>query len=130
MITAYFMAAVRGPDGNACEQNLIIGSQVGGWLQEHFPQVEIWIPHDHEEIIQSALQDDDVDADRVLSWCCRLAITKDIGIAYTGTCGRMTDGMKREWDALVLHERPVIAFNECNDYAIERIARIISELKW
>ena len=127
MTTAYFMAAVRGPDGNACESNLVIGSQVGAWLQSHFPHVDIWIPHDHEEIIQAAIQDDDIDADRVLAWCCRLAITKDIGIAYTGTYGRMTEGMQREWDSMAMHGVPLIEFNECNDFSVERIARLLAE---
>ena len=58
-----------------------------------------------------------------------LAISKDIGIAYTGTYGRITNGMQREWDAMADNNIPLIAFNECNDYAVERIARAVASLE-
>ena len=56
MTTAYFMAAVRGPDGESVTDeekaaNVQKGIEVGDWLKKKLPQIDWYIPHDHEEVI-------------------------------------------------------------------------------
>ena len=132
MITAYFMAAVRGPLGEDVTDeekaaNVQRGVEVGAWLRLKFPSVNWYIPHDHEEVIHK-LWRDGVSGPTIVKATTEIALERDIGIAYTGTYGQLTEGMAREWGAMAAAGKPVIEFYECNDYAVERIARAIAKL--
>jgi len=129
MTSAYFMAAVRGPDGETVSDeekaaNVARGIEVGAWLEKKFPTVDLYIPHRHEEVIHE-LWRDGVPGPQIVRATTRIALRRDVGIAYIGTYGFRTTGMEDEWEAMKSAGKPVVEFVECNDYAFERIARAI-----
>jgi hypothetical protein len=129
--TAYFIAPVRGPDGDNCDpavkqENVNRGIQIGRKVQASFPHsLLLTIPHLHEEIIDR-LWKNGLASEKILDACCQIAATKDFAIVYDAH--GITDGMQREIDHLSQLKKPIVHIDDTDDEAREEIAKVIHEV--
>ena len=125
MITAYFMAPVRDPDYQVKWDNILFAREIGHAIQDDFPQIELFIPHDHETVIEAAMQYGATDED-ILRWCCFIAARQEIGIRYEGHS--ITEGMALETQAMRTEDKVVIGIESYPEQR-EKIALALNDLR-
>jgi hypothetical protein len=131
IIPAYFGAPVRGKDGDKVDpqvklDNVAVGIAIGQAIAEAFPRLDLFIPHEHEEIID-VLWRNGVPSQKIIDACREIFGSRKLGIFYTGN--GISDGMFQE--ITFGHENliPIVEFEKWNDYARERIARQMAEIE-
>ena len=72
-------------------------------------KLDLYIPHEHEEVIHE-LWRNGVKGKEIVKATSNIAIKKDMGIFYTGH--GLSDGMAREWEAMINAGRPVVEISE------------------
>ena len=88
MITAYLMAPVRGIGGDNVsdeekQDNVDKAIAVGKAIRQAIPELDLYVPHEHEEIIDQIWKDW-LTGDQIVQSCIPLAVKRDIGIHWTG----------------------------------------------
>jgi len=136
MITAYFMAPVRGSAGDSVSDskkadNVKKGIEIGQTLRGHFPNLDIHVPHEHEDIIDKIWRKlktiGFANCGRfIVECCCEIAIEKDMGIAYIGD--GISEGMSLEMKVMADSGIPVIEVEEINDNAITDISALMTQV--
>jgi len=129
MTTAYFMAPVRGKDGESVSAevkaaNVKKGVEIGLAIRRNFPEIDVYIPHEHEEIID-ILWHNGVSGDRIVAASCEIAVKRDIGLMYTGN--GISKGMADEYDAMSLAGKPVVAFSAYDEATRKNISEMVHE---
>jgi hypothetical protein len=127
MITGYFMAPVRGIEGNDVSRsvkwaNIQMALEIADWLKRKFPDVDWYIPHYHEEFIE-ALQKQGVTSETVVAAFCDIAASKDIAILYDGN--GVSNGMISERRARAKTGKCTTSIDTTDDIAREQIAMVI-----
>ena len=130
MITAYFMAPVRGPDGDKVSyevkwENIRRARRIAYAIRKDFPELDLFIPHDHEIVIEAAQQYGATSQD-ILSWCCFIAAQREIGIRYEGH--GVSAGMYLETTAMKRESKKICGI-EAYPEAKETIAMALNDLR-
>jgi len=128
MTTAYFMAPVRGKDGDNVERavkwdNIGKALEVAEWLMRKFPTIKWYIPH-RNEIFVEALIDVGVTSEQIVSAFSAIAATKDIGVSYDND--GISSGMCAEAENMRLAGKPVAHISTTNENCREQIACAIA----
>ncbi len=128
MITAYLCAPVRGKDGDKVKpevkwDNVKRAIVLGRKIRERFPELELFIPHEHEVIIDT-LQQHGLNSDDIIEACCDIVSMKDLIIVYCGD--GISAGMNREIDAACLES--TVYIDSWNEEAELEIAKGITEV--
>ncbi len=130
-ITGYFMAPVRGKDGDTVDaamklQNVQKAIEIGRSIRGSIASLDLFIPHEHEEIIDM-LWRQGTSSIAILDACCAVAVTKQIGILYDGN--GVSGGMEREWAALTEAGIEVVIFDTWNEEAREEIVLAMARVE-
>ena len=125
--TGYLCAAVRGKDGDNVSQekkwaNIRVALQIGFEIRRKFPDLVLYIPHEHEELVELLL-DEGVTTETLLRAMSRLAAKKDILFVYTGN--GTGGGMRQEIDAVEEAGKEMVFFPELNEKKEEEMAKAI-----
>lgn len=131
MITAYFMAPVRGHLGDAVSPeekwaNVQKGVEIGRAIRRHFPEIDLFIPHEHEEIIDE-LWRQGLASDGIINATCTVAKRKDFSICYDGD--GISGGMGREIDEVSRIGKPIVYIDQISDETEEAIAYMLNEIR-
>ena len=131
MITAYICAPVRGKEGNRVTHkvkwdNVNKAIALGLKIRARFPQLDLFIPHEHEVIVE-ALQRRGLSSDDVISACCDIVKTKDLIIVYRGNW--ISGGMGTEIGTAILCDKTIIDIDGWNGEAELAIAKAINEIE-
>lgn len=124
MTTAYFMAPVRGRAGDSVSaekkaSNVEKGKQIGQTIRGDFPCLDIYIPHEHEDIVD-AMWRNGVPSEDIVKASCDVALSRDFGIAYIGD--GISKGMGAEIDAMMKADKIVITFVEYDEHTRNKIS--------
>ncbi len=130
IITAYFCAPVRGRNGDDVlpevkRANENIGIALGQTVALAFPELDLFIPHEHEVVID-ALWRKGLATTAILDACCDIIKERQILIAYTGN--GISNGMAREIKYAESRNIPVIKFVEWDNSVKECICRAIANI--
>ncbi len=131
MTTAYFMAPVRGANGDesTAEEraaNIEKAQMVARSIERRFPDLDLYVPHDHEEIIEELWLHGEVASEDIVWAFCQLAVKRDFGIWYDHV---YSGGCREEQVAMEASDKSVARFSEWGDSAGEAIAATIAELQ-
>ncbi len=131
IITGYFAAPVRGKGGDDVDpqtklENVELGIAIGQSIAEAFPCLDLYIPHEHEDMIDSLCRNG-VSSKQILDACCDILGTKQLLIVYTGN--GVSSGMETEIKFAWETDMSIIQFDSWGDHARERIARAMMEVK-
>ncbi len=131
MITGYFMAPVRGEDGDNVTQkkkweNIEKALAVAEWLEKHFPNVDWYIPHRNESFIEMLMDTYGVTSNMIIHTFSLLAAQKDFGVAYDADC--FSEGMAQEYSAMARARKPLMCFASTSDTAKQQISMIIAKI--
>ena len=131
-ITAYFAAPVRGRLGDAVDSkvkwdNVQKAIRIGWTIRQAFPSLELFIPHEHEIVIDQ-LWRNGLPSHDIITATAQIAVTKDFAIVYDGD--GITEGMTREIDTLTGAGKKIIYFDNLNEETREEIAEVIMSLTY
>ncbi len=130
IITAYFCAPVRGRNGDDVlpevkRANENIGIALGQTVALAFSELDLFIPHEHEVVID-ALWRRGLATNAILDACCDIIEERQVLIAYIGN--GISGGMAREIKHAENKGIPVIKFVEWDNSAKECICRTIASI--
>jgi len=82
-ITAYFSHSIRGSKGNAAtdedmEQNCLLVKKVAEELRSHLPQLDIYVPAEHEDFVHIAWKQGMLSEEQILKVDCEIVAQKDL----------------------------------------------------
>lgn len=82
-ITAYFSHSIRGSKGNAAtdedmEQNCLLVREVAKELRSHLPQLDIYVPAEHEDFVHIAWKQKMLSEEQILKVDCEIVARKDL----------------------------------------------------
>ena len=128
--TGYLIAPVRGADGEDVSAdvklaNVRFGIELGRSIRLAIPSLDLFIPHEHEEIIDMMWRQG-LSSDIILDACCEIAASKDIGLLYDGHL--ISDGMQREWDRRSMAGMETIVFDSFDDIVKAEIILAMSRI--
>jgi len=131
MVTAYLSAPVRGKDGDAVDpiikaNNVKEGCILGGVLRRAFPSLDLYVPHEHEEIVNK-LWRNGVSSKQILKASCEIVVEKDLLLFYTGD--GISEGMQKERDAAKKAGIPIVEFDRLDEKTITLIIQTINDIK-
>lgn len=129
--TAYLAAPVRGKFGDAIDpkkkwDNVQVAMQLGDSIRRVFPSLELFIPHEHEIIVDRLLRNG-LSSDDVITATAQIAADRDFMIVYNGD--GISEGMMREMSAVYKAGKPIVYFDLFNEEAREEIAKMMSKIK-
>ena len=130
-ITAYFGAPVRGKDGDGVSdevkaENVKRGMAIGRLIRRAFPDLDLYIPHEHEEVIHE-LWRNGIAGETIVKATTAIALKKDFGIFYTGH--GISDGMAKEMEAMEEAGIPVISMGAAFPLTALKIQRQIERMQ-
>ena len=122
----YFMAPVRGIEGDAVspaekKENIGIALQVADWVEQHFPDFNLFIPHKYEGILEIQMKQGIMTSEDIIQMYETEAEEYKLGVRFTGN-GK-SPGADREQDAIIRSGGIVVAFEVTGDEAVELIAK-------
>ena len=128
MIKAYFSAFVRGHDGDNVspevkDANVREGMAIGLAIRKAFPELDLFIPHEHEVVVDKLWRLGFLSSSQIIKACCALVEEMDLLIVYTGR--GISDGMQQEVEAARAKGVIVVCFDRWDDQAREDIANAI-----
>jgi len=131
MIAAYLSAPVRGKDGDVVDpivkaNNVQEGCVLGGVLRRAFPLLNLYVPHEHERIIDK-LWRNGVSSKRIVKAYCELVTESDLLLLYTEN--GISEGMRKERDAAKKAGVPVVEFDRLDEKTITLIIQTINDIK-
>lgn len=130
-ITAYFAAAFRGPLGDAASkeeitENINRAVRTANSYRTHFPEVDIYVPHQNQEIILGMWEKGYVYSEDIIRVCCEVASGMDIIIALEP----VTEGMGSEIEYAVCYPpKEVVYIRGAGDEDKEAVAKAIWKIK-
>jgi len=82
-ITAYFSHSIRGKEGKAAtfeymSANCRKAKKVSDWIRENIPDLELYVPAEHEEFIQMACVRGDLTEKQILDIDCKILSRRDM----------------------------------------------------
>ena len=130
MTTGYFMAPVRGKDGDDVEHkvkwdNIRIALEVAEWLRRKFPTVKWYVPHRNECFVEALIEVGISTGDIVFAFSI-VAANCDFGVVFDGN--GISNGMQTEITEMTLAQKPIVCIPETNEAAREQIAQVIASL--
>lgn len=130
-LTGFFSAPVRGHDGNNVRhevkwENIDRALQVAYWLETRFPEVDWFVPHRSERLVEELISDG-VTTETVLAAFARVAGTRDICVFYDWQ--GFSEGMCLEREAVVAYDKSTVVIEEAGEDAEVDIALTIQEVK-
>lgn len=130
-ISAYLAAPVRGKLGDAVSPeekwaNVQKAIRIGYSIRQAFPSLDLFIPHEHEVIIDQ-LWRNGLSSKDIITATSQIAIVRDFMIVFEGD--GIGEGMAREIDVVGKTDKPIIYFDLFNEEARREIAKVMSEIK-
>ncbi|HEC66938.1 MAG TPA: hypothetical protein ENI23_16810 [bacterium] len=132
-VSAYFSASIRGRDGDGAlfsdmAKNLKKGAAIAAKIKERFGAVlDLYVPHDHDAVIQILLLKGYITGDQVVEADCVLLEERDFLISYVPD-KYYSGGMVAERDAAIELGRPRVEFIKPDEIGFIRIQNVISEI--
>jgi len=115
-ISVYFSHYIRGPKGHEAtdseiEYNMAQAILVADQLRHLFPQLDMYVPAEHEDFIGIAYADGLLTEQQLLDVDCKILEQKDCALFYAPDNYIMSRGMKVEFDYANKHNIPTWQFN-------------------
>jgi len=132
LMPCYFCARVRGANRDAVTpdvkaKNVEEGLAMARTIQAEFPSIKLYIPHDHETMIDILWRWDYLSSGDIIEASCEIINRCQLLIVWTGR--GISGGMAQEMAYARQNHIPVFEFEEWNDYAKERLARTLSDIR-
>jgi len=86
-LTAYFSHSIRGPAGkdasdDVVERNCKIAEEVAAWIRKNVPELELYVPAEHEDFVHICWKELYLTEDQILEIDCKILGKRDFHIVY------------------------------------------------
>lgn len=86
-VSAYFSHAIRGEEGKAAtkedmERNCATAKKAAKWLRENVPEIELYVPAEHEDFVYIAYTDKYLTEKQILEIDCKILKRQDFHIVH------------------------------------------------
>lgn len=97
MITAYLSHMIRGIEGHSsfganCEEAIIMANI----LRQQIPNLEIYVPAEHDEFVSIAYHDGILTEKQILDIDCKILDKRNFVIVFTHGTKKLSNGMETE----------------------------------
>ena len=131
-ITAYFSHTIRGKKGISATSedmntNCAKARKVADWIRENVPDLELYVPAEHEDFVQIAYLQKYLTEKQILDVDCEILRRQDFLIVLEED-GWRGGGIAVEIDAAIAADLCVFTVNDMNDTTILRLKQLIKEI--
>lgn len=132
-VTTYFSASIRGRKGSKAakrdiQRNIEAGKKVAAQIRKFFgSMLEIYCPHDQDELIQILWRDGKISVHDILDGDCKIVSQKDILLVWAPK-GFVSSGMAKEVKEAEEKRIPIIMFEKFTDKTALIILKKIFEI--
>ena len=86
-VSAYFSHSIRGKKGRDAtkadmDRNCAEAKKVALWIRENVPEIELYVPAEHEDFVYIAYTDDYLTEDEILAIDCKILAGLDFHIVH------------------------------------------------
>lgn len=132
-ITAYLSHPIRGKNGADATQaeinaNNIEAKNVARAIRSAVPDLELYCPADHDEVVGNLYKNGDVSIDSILKADCEIIAKKDLLIVYRPNL-LMSEGMLHEIAYADTKKIPVIFLPNCCSLNLERLRQGVENIR-
>lgn len=133
IITAYLSHAIRGSKGEAATTEDMVANDakaktVGNWLCLAFPELELYVPGNHDEFVKIAYRKGYITIDQILDVDCDILLKRDLLIVHDHE-HHISGGMQVEINAAEKAGMPMVIFNEIDDGILTRLHDAIDVIR-
>ena len=132
-ISVYFSHYIRGPKGHEAtdseiEYNMAQAILVADQLRHLFPQLDMYVPAEHEDFIGIAYADGLLTEQQLLDVDCKILEQKDCVLAFAPDNYKLSRGMQREIVHARLRGIPQCHLKELDQEAISVIKEFLNDV--
>jgi len=132
-IRAYFSHAIRGrlgldADEKTIRMNCDIAISAGKIIGRHIPNLELYVPGEHDEFVQLAYKKGYITETEILDVDCSIIDRCDILLVYDWE-HHISRGMSKEINHAREQSIPIFIFSELNDTVIENLKVCLSVIE-
>lgn len=112
----YFSAKVRGKNGDAATPeemafNIAEGSVKGNALQMKYPRWKVFIPHDHEELVDALVAVGVANSESIMQGFCKIVSTKEI-LVVVAEDAEVSGGVQLEIKQARKRKMPILSYTQ------------------
>ena len=133
IVTAYLSHPIRGLKGDDATKEEMLANDaaaktVGDMLSLHFPELDIYVPGDHDRFPQICLNKGYLTIEQILDVDVAIVLDCDLLLVYNPE-SHVSSGMQVEIDAAENAGKPIVMFENINAETIQQIAEAIDIIR-
>lgn len=132
-VKAYFSHTIRGPDGSAATEedarrNCKEAVEVAKWLRESIPELEIYVPGEHEfPPVGILLHKGYITVEQILEVDCMIIDEQDLLVVLVKD-GWMGGGIGIEMAHAKKNAKPIFLVEKRDELTLERLGRVVKNM--
>lgn len=131
-VTAYFSHSIRGPAGKdatdaVVERNCKEAARVAVWIRENIPELELYVPAEHEDFVHICWKDLYLTEDQILEIDCKILGRRDFHIVYE-VDGWLGGGIAVEIEAAKKYGKLIFYISSLDEVTAAALRVIVRDL--
>ena len=131
-VSAYFSHSIRGKAGaNATEEDMMKNCakamEVAAWIRESVPEIDLYVPAEHEDFVSIAYKDKYLTEDQILEIDCKILKKRDFHIVHE-VDGWLGGGIEKEINAAKKYRKPSFYVSELDEVTAVALRVIVRDL--
>jgi len=132
-ITAYFSHSIRGKKGKDATdeevaENCHAAIKVAEWIREVIPELDLYVPAEHEDFVHITYRDKYLTEDQILEIDCKILERKDFHIVYE-VGGWLGGGIAKEIEAAKKYGKSIFYISKLDDFTAGLLIEFVQEMK-
>lgn len=131
-VTAYFSHSIRGKKGNKATEidmrrNCEEAMKVAEWIRENIPEIELYVPAEHEDFVLIAYTDKYLTEKQILAVDCKILKKRDFHIVHE-VGGWLGGGIGVEIDAAKKYGKLIFYIQSLDEVTAAALRVIVRDL--
>ncbi len=132
-ISAYFSHTIRGKKGKDAtkkdmERNCAAAVQAAEWIRENVPEIELYVPAEHEDFVYIAYTDKYLSEDQILDIDCKILGQRDFHIVLE-VDEWLGGGIGVEIDAAIKCNMAIFYLTELNEMSAVLLRQMVKDVR-
>jgi len=129
-VRSHPIRGVKGKDATDrdMEQNCQRAIVAGKILELSIPDLEVYIPGEHDEFVTLAYRQGTLTVDDILTTDCEIVSKRDLLLVYNFE-NQLSSGMRREIDYAINNDIRVFYFTSIDEIICKQLAELVDDLK-
>lgn len=131
-VTAYFSHSIRGQMGKDAtkaymKRNCDAALEVAIWIRKTIPEIELYVPAEHEDFVHISYRDNYLTEDEILEIDCKILAQQDFHIVHEVN-GWLGGGIGVEIVAAKKYNKPIFYISELDEIIAVLLRKMVKDV--